>query len=283
MTLAGEVDDRALHRGARERSVRPHGRGGLTLACRLLPADVRDDVFLLYGVLRRVDDLVDEDAADAADRVDALARWCRGARPTSSEAEALEALARRHALPRDAVADFCRGMEHDLARRPIHTERDLDRYCHRVAGTVGIMVATMLGTRRPCLDAAADLGAAMQRTNVLRDVDEDAGRGRVYLASETIARFGAPEPGHREGLVRDQIARADRLYRRGIAGIGGLRRGRWAIAAAAATYREILRQIERDGYGSAPGRAVVGPARKAAVATALGLSVSPGFALSGRG
>lgn len=62
MTLAGEVGDRALHREADKRSARPHGRGGLTLACRLLPADVRDDVFLLYGALRRVEDLVDGDA-----------------------------------------------------------------------------------------------------------------------------------------------------------------------------------------------------------------------------
>jgi 15-cis-phytoene synthase len=103
---------------------------------------------------------------------------------------------------------------------------------------------------------------AMQRTNILRDLDEDRAAGRIYLARATVDRFGPPLPGAREGLVRDQIARADARYAEGIAGIPLLRRGRVAIRAAASMYREILRQIERDGYGARPGRAVVGRGRK---------------------
>ena len=117
---------------------------------------------------------------------------------------------------------------------------------------------------------AAALGMAMQRTNILRDIDEDHGNGRTYLAVETVQRFGVPEPGRREVLLRDQITRADALYDEGIAGIVLLRSGGRAIRAAAAMYREILRQIERDGYGRRPGRAVVSRRRKLAVAARRG-------------
>jgi 15-cis-phytoene synthase len=77
-----------------------------------------------------------------------------------------------------------------------------------------------------------------------------------------VSRFGWPAPGNRDALLRDQIARADRLYDDGIAGIPMLRRGRLAIRASASMYREILRQVEREGYGAQPGRAVVPRARK---------------------
>jgi phytoene synthase len=108
----------------------------------------------------------------------------------------------------------------------------------------------------------------MQRTNILRDIDEDLLGGRIYVARETLARFGprALEPGHREALLRDQIARADALYEEGIAGIPLLLCGRRAIVAAACMYREILRQIEREGYGARRGRPVVARSRKLLVA-----------------
>ena len=130
-------------------------------------------------------------------------------------------------------------------------------------------MAHVLGMRDPerAVPAAAALGMAMQRTNILRDIDEDLAAGRVYVAQATLRRFGGSlEPGRRETLLRDQIARADALYERGCAGIELLGRGHRAIAAAAAMYREILRQIERDGYGARPGRAVVPRRRKLLVA-----------------
>jgi phytoene synthase len=127
-----------------------------------------------------------------------------------------------------------------------------------------------LGTRDPARarPAAAALGMAMQRTNILRDIDEDMANGRVYVARESLDRLGgatALAPGARGPLLRDQIVRADALYDRGGEGLPLLRRGRRAIAAAAAMYREILRQIERDGYGDAAGRAIVSTRRKLTV------------------
>jgi phytoene synthase len=238
------------------------------LACRLLPRGVRDDVYRLYLVFRTLDDLVDERRPGALEAIEAVERWCDTGAVTSRESALLDDLDVRYRLPRVALRDFCLGMRSDLDGAPILTEAELALYCHRVAGTVGIVMAAVLGTTTPAADAhAAALGKAMQRTNILRDIDEDAANGRVYLARETLDRFGGRfDPGAREALLRDQIARADALYDVGFAGIGLLRSGRYAIAAAGGMYREILRQIEREGYGARPGRAVVSGPRKLLVA-----------------
>ena len=243
------------------------------LACRLLPRDVRDDVYLLYLVFRTLDDLVDDGRPEASERVSAVERWAAGEPVDSPETSILADLATRHDLPRDALLDFCAGMRDDLEGTVYETEADVDRYCYRVAGTVGVVMTSILGAHdleraRP---AAAALGMAMQRTNILRDIDEDVENGRVYFARETLDRFGSLEPGRRESLLRDQIRRADALYDQGIAGIGELRRGRRAIAAAADMYREILRQIEREGYGAAEGRVVVTRPRRLLIAARSGV------------
>jgi phytoene synthase len=235
------------------------------LACRLLPRDVRDDVYLLYLVFRTLDDLVDEGRPEAAERVDAVAAWAAGSEAGETpEIGILADLDQRYDLPRDALIDFCAGMREDLEGASYETEADVDRYCYRVAGTVGVVMAALLGTDDPdrARPAAAALGMAMQRTNILRDIDEDVANGRLYFARETLARCGSLAPGHREALLRDQIERADALYDRGIAGLSELRRGRRAIAAAASMYRELLRRLEAEGYGARPGRAVVPRTRK---------------------
>jgi phytoene synthase len=246
-----------------------------SLACRLLPRELRDDVYLLYLVFRTLDDLVDEGMPEAAAHVEAVAAWAAGRPgPRTREVAVLEELAARHAIPRDAFADFCAGMRHDLAGEAMRTEADVDVYCYQVAGTVGVVMAAILGTRDPevARPAAAALGMAMQRTNILRDVDEDLAAGRVYLASEAVARLGGSlDPGRRERLMRDQIARADALYERGCAGIPLLLHGRRAVSAAAGMYREILRQIEREGYGAAGGRVVVARPRKLLIAARRGV------------
>jgi phytoene synthase len=235
------------------------------LACRLLPRSVRRDVYLLYLVFRTLDDAVDDGQPDAAARIAAVEAWAAGLPgERTREVAVLDDVAARHPLPRSALDDFCAGMRWDLAGREFATEAELDVYCYRVAGTVGIVLASVLGTHddaraRP---AAAALGMAMQRTNILRDLDEDRAAGRSYLARTTLDRFGPPLPGAREGLLRDQIARADARYEQGLAGIAFLRTGRAAVRAAAWMYREILRQLEREGYGARPGRAVVARRRK---------------------
>ena len=240
------------------------------LACRLLPRGVRDDVYRLYLVYRTLDDLVDERRPEAAERVGAVEAWCDdpASAPVTPETSLLSQLAERHPLPPHALREFCAGMRFDLARGENLTEDDLDLYCFRVAGTVGLTMAAMLGAGGEDAERRASaLGMAMQRTNVLRDIDEDLATGRVFLARESIARFGGSlAPGERADLVRDQIARADALYDEGMPGVALLPCGRRAVAAAGVMYREILRQIEREGYGSRAGRAVVPAQRKLVVA-----------------
>jgi phytoene synthase len=238
------------------------------LACRLLPRDVRDDVYLLYLVFRTLDDAVDfaEPGADAC--VAAVEAWCETGAVGSREARILDRLDQRYGLPRDAMLDFCRGMRDDLAGTPVLTEEALEVYCYRVAGTVGIVMSALLGTR-PGVDARPSAAAP----------------GQGDAAHEHPARHrrgprrGAdlPRPGDRHevrvaraGQARGAAARPDRPRRRAV------RRGHRrdpaaaqrpaAIRAAAFMYREILRQIEREGYGARPGRVVVPRSRKLLIA-----------------
>lgn len=230
------------------------------LASRLLPRAIRDDVHLLYLVLRTFDDAVDRRAADVEDVIGAAEAWAHFGVVGSREALILDDLARRYPIEPAVVADFCDGMRADLAFEQPANEEQLDRYCYRVAGTVGLLMTAILGADDPAAacDPAVALGQAMQRTNILRDIDEDLAMGRIYLARDTVEHFGGSlRPGERAELLRVQIARADALYEEGIAGIGHLRSGQRAIAAAAAMYRQILRQIEREGLGATAGRAVV--------------------------
>jgi phytoene synthase len=251
------------------------------LAARFLPPAIRRDVRRLYLVLRTLDDAVDRKAPDAAERVAAVEAWASGATPAGREAALLADLAARHPdLPLDAVLDFCTGMRADLAGSRFRDDADLDGYCYQVAGTVGRLMTAILGSepgRATEADTAARaLGRAMQRTNVLRDIVEDARRGRVYLPEDGLLAAGLDpagaaarladlpqlDPATRRQLLAPQVARADADYRVGIAGIGLLCHGRRSVLAAGRLYREILREVERDGYGGSGRRVVVGRSRK---------------------
>ena len=236
------------------------------LAARLLPATIRDDVVLLYLVLRTLDDLVDERSPEAAAAIAAVETWLVTGETSSRETVILADLTERYGLPRPALVAFLQGMRDDLEPPRIETEADLDVYCYRVAGCVGEMMASILGVwDEAAWGCARALGNAMQRTNILRDVDEDLANGRVYLARETLERHGITDLAtqDRTALYRDQIGRADALYDQGLAGVPMLVHGRRSVAAAGAMYREILREIERGGYGARRSRSVVSRPRKA--------------------
>src|SRR5690606_9626648 len=135
------------------------------------------------------------------------------------------------------------------------TWTDLHEYCYLVAGTVGLIVAPILGCRdAQALPHAANLGIAMQLTNILRDVAEDSAMGRLYLPIEDLEAFGVtpegvhsgrPEPGFAL-LLEFEIARARTLYAGALAGVPSLcPSGRFATLAAAGLYAGILDEIER--------------------------------------
>jgi phytoene synthase len=260
------------------------------LAARFLPRNVRDDINLLYLALRRLDDLVDLEApsgstqrADAQQRLAAIRTWINTGAVADAGGDELAIFVDLHrrtpTLPTDAIGAFLDGMEGDLAGPVMESDADLDLYCYQVAGTVGRLMAALLGVRSGD-DAQADraaraLGAAMQRTNILRDIDEDLANGRVYLPATALRRVGLDpaavsgptslRDGDRRALYMAEIARADAEYEIGVAGIRHLLNGGRSIRVAGHLYREILRQIERDGFGvQRPHRPVVGRVRKVA-------------------
>ena len=235
----------------------------------LLPLRLQTDARRLYYLLRTIDDLVDEGDSRAEERVSAVERWARGEAAETPETRTLRELAAQYPLSREALLEFCQGMRHDLSGSQIETEADLERYCAQAGGTVGTMLAALLGVKRSeGVEKMATLGSAMQWTNILRDIDEDLERGRVYVAQTTIRRFGFPFPGSREELLRDQIRRADSLYCEGLGAIPLLRSGRLAMGLSTALYREILRQIEREGFGRKAGRAKIPAWRKRKIVSA---------------
>jgi phytoene synthase len=148
----------------------------------------------------------------------------------------------------------------DLDKRRYASFAELEQYCERVAGTVGLMITPVAGFRAgtAALRYARTLGTAMQLTNILRDVGEDHARGIVYLPQDELAGFGLSAddlPGHRhDGAFRElmefQIARARRLYDEGLPLIPLLtsRRGRAAFQFACDAYAGILDKIRDNDY-----------------------------------
>jgi phytoene synthase len=229
----------------------------------LLPRRIQRDARTLYRVLRTIDDLVDEQHPHAAQRVHAVEAWAAGSPPETPESHTLEKLCQTYPISRDAIRGFCEGMQLDLGGAEIETDADFERYCLLAGGTVGVMLCGLLGTRHPDAEQKMTmLGVAMQWTNILRDIDEDLANGRIYIPTSLIDRFGFPHPGRRERLLRDQIPRADACFAEGMTAVALLEHGQRAIGVSGTLYREILRQIERDGYGRKPGRATVSTGRK---------------------
>jgi phytoene synthase len=168
-------------------------------AMRLLPREKREAMFEIYAFCRAVDDIADGDGP-RADRRAALEQWradidalCRGQAPAALAS--LAAITARFGLRREDFQAVIDGMEMDLAgdiRAPAMAELDL--YCDRVASAVGRLSVRVFGLDQTAGDKLAHhLGRALQLTNILRDLDEDAGIGRLYLPREALAAAGIAE------------------------------------------------------------------------------------------
>ncbi len=232
----------------------------------LLPADLKPDAVELYLALRTLDDLVDERAPLAAERVEAARRWAETREVSSPETTVFERLAVSRSLRPSTVGEFCLAMQHDIASDHLETDSSLEEYCGQVAGAVGKMFAEVVGVDdEMTLSRAQTLGKAIQLAHVLRDIDVDLADGRTYVPQESIERFGSILPGEREELLRYWIGVADAWFEEGESGIPQLPIGRSWVAASSALYKETLRTIEREGYGATSGSVVVDPARCEAV------------------
>jgi phytoene synthase len=246
-----------------------------------LPPPRRRAITALYAFCREVDDVVDEIGDPDVARMK-LAWWRSEVQsafdgtPQHPVAQALAGVVREFALPAEHFQAIIDGMAMDLEQSRYVDFDALELYCHRVAGVVGILSAEIFGrSERATSDYARDLGIAFQLTNIIRDVGEDAMRGRIYLPQDELAQAGvAPSQIlKREGspqfvsLMRRQVERARSWYQRAFAKLPAAdRREQRPGLIMAAIYRTLLDEIERDGFRVLDRRIALTPLRKFAIA-----------------
>ena len=250
----------------------------------VLPASLRRSMCALYAFMRHTDDLADEPAPAGEQRA-RLKAWRRqldlalsgGSETGWPGMPALVDPVERHAIPRRYLEEVIDGVEMDLDPQPFASFEDLYGYCYRVASVVGLCCIHIWGYRSDdgrAEELAEACGVALQLTNIVRDVREDATRGRVYLPEEDLKRFGVSP----EELVADQAS--DRL--RSLLEFEGRRAyeyyeraadldrlvapvGRPVLRTIVGIYRTLLDEIVARRYEVMAARVAVSPWRKAAI------------------
>ena len=242
-----------------------------------LPREKRRAITAFYAFCREVDDVADE-AADVAVARAKLAWWrtevanLGAGHPTHPVTRALLPFVAPMGIDGARLNEIIDGMEMDLTHHRYADYAALRVYCHRVAGVVGQISAGIFGYRHPqTLEYAELLGHAFQLTNIVRDVGEDARRGRVYLPVDELARHGlTPEDilARKGGeafraLMAGQAARAEATYGEAFAKLHPEdRKSQRAGLIMAAIYRTLLAEIRRDGFPVLEGRVSLTPIRK---------------------
>ncbi len=257
----------------------------------LLPHEKRRAIWAIYVWCRRTDELMDSPEAQARpveELADRLNRWelktrdlFKGQVDDELDAVMVDTLER---FPQSIqpYLDMIEGQRMDLTWTRYPRFDDLRLYCYRVAGTVGLMTQGVMGLdqayssapwsdRPDTSDAAVALGIANQLTNILRDVGEDRGRGRIYLPLEDLEHFGYSEDDLMAGRINQawkdlmafQLSRARAWFDRSEAGVRWLSRdARWPVWTSLRLYRGILDVIERHDYDVFNKRAYVGKLNK---------------------
>ena len=257
----------------------------------LLPYEKRRAIWAIYVWCRRTDELMDSPEAQARpaeELADRLNRWelktrnlFKGHVDDELDAVMVDTL-ERFPQSMQPYLDMIEGQRMDLTWTRYPRFEDLRLYCYRVAGTVGLMTQGVMGLDQAyssapwsdqpdTSDAAVALGIANQLTNILRDVGEDRGRGRIYLPLEDLEHFGYSEDDLMAGrmnqawkdLMAFQLSRARQWFDRSEAGVRWLSRdARWPVWTSLRLYRGILDVIERHDYDVFNKRAYVGKLNK---------------------
>ncbi|GAA0787142.1 phytoene/squalene synthase family protein [Roseibium denhamense] len=255
------------------------GSKSFHLASLILPGETRKAARALYAFCRHSDDLIDDPRSDgrALDQLRGRLNLIYEGKPADYACDrAFHRTVDDYAIPKcipDALLD---GFALDIGGARYTTIDDVKHYATCVAATVGLMMALVMRTGdRNALARAADLGIAMQLTNIARDVGEDARNGRIYLPSEWMRDEGLdadeflanPEFSPALGrVVKRLLNEADHHYRLGHAGIEALPANcRHAIRTAALVYEEIGAEVRASGYDSVTRRAFTTNARKLAL------------------
>lgn len=253
------------------------------LGTKLMTSERRNAIWAIYVWCRRTDELVDgPNASHITPR--ALDRWEErlddlfAGRPYDMLDAALSDTIRTYPMSIQPFRDMIDGMRMDLRKSRYRSFDELYVYCYNVAGTVGLMSVPVMGidpaSKAPVADvykAALDLGIANQLTNILRDVGEDAQRGRVYLPQDELAQFGLSDEDIFEGKVtpkwrsfmKFQIERARNYFKTAEAGVYELDgQSRWPVLASLHLYAQILDAVEANDYDNFTRRAYVSKMKK---------------------
>lgn len=272
-----------------ERIARREGRN-FHWGFRFLPETERRSLCALYAFARRTDDIVDEPGRDVAARTAALEAWRRDTEAALSSGDSAEPLllalvdaARRHRMPQTELHLLIEGCRDDLTVRRYATFPDTLGYCRKVAVTVGLSMLAIFDARDDEAAAAmTSLGLAFQMTNILRDIPEDLGRDRIYLAAEDLSREGISEAELRAGtmtprlrrFMMEMVERTEKLYDEAKPLYERLTPSQSkTMRAMMRIYRAILDEIRRQEYDVWMKRPRVPTWRKLAIVatTAAGL------------
>lgn len=246
-----------------------------------LPAERRRAIMALYAFCREVDDIVDE-CQDPALASTKLAWWRQevgrihaepgAAQPQHPVGQALQAASRDFNLPAEQLLEIIDGMEMDLQQSRYLDFKGLALYCYRVASVVGLLSAEIFGYRdRQTLKYAHDLGMAFQLTNIIRDVGEDARRGRIYIPVDELQRFNVPAADilnarysdNFVALMRFQAERAEQYYAQAFAQLPAVdRKSQRPGLIMAAIYRTLLDELRAENFQVLHQRIALTPVRK---------------------
>lgn len=244
---------------------------------RALKPEVRDGITAFYALCRELDDIVDE-CSDANIARLKLAWWREElamlyeANPRHPVTQALLPVISRCAIPREWLEEIVDGMEMDLDQQRYADYRSLLLYCHRAAGVVGQVAAEIFGySNRQTLKYAHELGLAFQLTNIIRDVGEDALRGRIYLPLDELEQYGVSPADilnqrytdNFRQLMQFQHARAMQAYEQALALLPREdHKSQRAGLAMAAIYHALLEEIRHDDFHVLDRKISLPPLRK---------------------
>jgi phytoene synthase len=247
------------------RALTKKSASNLALAFILLPRDRRDAMSALYAFCRAVDDVADEDSEPVAIRRARLAAWRADIRLASADKnpqfpinQEFQPVIQRFKLPFPLFDELIKGCEMDLETLRYENYEQLDLYCYCVASVVGLLSIEIFGYQNPaCHDYAVHLGRALQLTNILRDVKNDAARGRIYLPQSELKKFGVSEQeilaatysDRYQALAASVAARAADYYRLAQKTLPAEdRRSMVAAELMGSVYWQLLQKLNRDQF-----------------------------------